>query len=118
MLKVKLSKKLLEESVYYCENYLNKKRQRPLPNRIIKAIKELIENKRKENDKIADAWLKSPMLRLAVTKLYQEGRAIPVEINGETKYNYDLREVFVKIDEILNTADEKDMKEDLRRFCE
>ncbi len=117
MQKIKLSKKLLGESIVYCENYLYKKRQRPLPNKIKKAIKKLIEKKRKDNDKIADAWLKSSMLRLAVTKLYQEGKAIPIEIDGETKYNYNLREVFLKMDEILNEADKKEMTEQLREFC-
>ena len=118
MRKVKLSEKLLSGSVNDCIDFLNKKRKRRLPSKKIKAVIKLIEKRRKDNSKIADTWIKTPMLRLAVTKLFYEGKGIPVEIDGETKYNYDLGEIFNKIDEILKEANKEGKQKELKEFCE
>ncbi len=113
---MKLSKKLQEESVKYLQNYLAKKRKRPLSLTKKNIIKLLIEFKKKENREFAGQIVDSGLCKLACVQLVREGKAKGIRINNELKYEVNPALVLLKMTEVIDNANQKGLKDTLNGF--
>lgn len=93
---MKLSKKLLNESVEYVQKYLNKKRKQQLSSKKVKLLQELIEKKKKNNQQFINQLANSRMFQMAYKELQRE----KVE-------NIQLYDVFIMMKKIYHQLSEK-----------
>ena len=115
MKKIKISKKLKEESVNYLQNYLKQKRQRFLTKKHREYIKSLIEKKKKANEKEAELYINSSLFNLAFEELVRERKARK-NITDDNKIDRNtglisVGELILKMIEIVNEAHDKGLGE-------
>lgn len=107
-------------SVYDLMNYYyGKKIYRKLNKKQKQAIKELAIIKHKQNKKESMNWLKSGIFKLSCEKLIKNKKMRKVFIDDNNwYYNGDIVEVMDYMAQIVNNANDKNLNEELRAYCE
>lgn len=114
-----LSNKLKDESIVYLQNFLKKKRPRPLPKKVIDTVNKWIIEKKKDNSKLAEEIINSALWNLAWEQLKNLRAIERIDVGGGKYREYaDPRDVLLVMNKILETANETEKKEELQNYMQ
>ena len=115
--KHKLSEYYLNQSPKFLKKWLEKKRNKSIPQWKKEAIERLIQEKMQDVYLFREQILnQNPLHRLAITRLHNKGLAQKVIINGQEQYNYDARDIVAEMIKIVREADNKKCRVDLENY--
>jgi len=110
---MKISNKLLEESVVYLENYIRNKKFSK--NKRL-AIRKIITQKKVKNRKFAEEIIQAPLCKLASANLVKQGKFIQLKIGTHTEYVVESNTLLLKMLDIVNKTCIKGLRQELDEY--
>jgi len=110
---MKISNKLLEESVVYLENYIRNKK---LSKNKRLAIRKIIIQRKIENRKLAEEMIQTPLYKLASTNLVKQGKFTQLKIGTYIEYVVESNTLLLRMLEIVNKACIRGLRQELNEY--
>jgi len=110
----------MDSSIYDLMNYYYGKRiYYKLNKKQKEAIKELAKIKHKQNEKESEDWLNSGIFRLGCERLLKAKKISKTYIDSNNWcYSEDVIDIFDCMKKIVDNANDRNLNEELRTYCE